>query len=291
MKKLFSLFAAALCCGSLWAQEACNSALMNVPDKVNSIENNNMYVIEWDNPTGDLVNPEVGFSFWYQTTFMASRSLYIDYKTTTEDWAQLGAKIASDGNGRTITDRKLPANATGVRFRYQSGVLGSCAFSSVVIPMNTYMELNNAPDSLVDEVEATQTWTSENVAVRYCDVAAIVAEITDFVSVNEAHSVECLTVYAVNGDVENACGTFGNAEYQVRGSFTAADTIKANLSLTTPSGFVQVVPVCVVVTVPSTPTALSESIRADKATKFLENGILYMLKGDALYDMRGQRLR
>lgn len=38
-------------------------------------------------------------------------------------------------------------------------------------------------------------------------------------------------------------------------------------------------------------TALSESVRADKATKFLENGILYMLKGDALYDMRGQRLR
>lgn len=290
MKKLFSFFAAAICCGSLWAQEACNSALMNVPDKVTGIENNNMYVIEWDNPTGDLVNPEVGFSFWYQTTFMASRSLYIDYKTTTDDWAQLGAKIASDGNGRTITDRKLPANATGVRFRYQGGVVGSCAFSSVVIPMNTYMELNNAPDSLVDEVEATQTWTSTNVAIRYCDVPAVIAEITDFVSVNEVHDASCLTVSAVNGDVESACGTFGNAEYLVSGSFTGADTIQANLSLTTATGMIQVVPVYLIITA-DTPTALSESVRAEKAVKFLENGILFLRKGDALYDMRGQRLR
>lgn len=290
MKKLFSFFAAAICCGSLWAQEACNSALMNVPDKVTGIENNNMYVIEWDNPTGDLVNPEVGFSFWYQTTFMASRSLYIDYKTTTDDWAQLGTKIASDGNGRTITDRKLPANATGVRFRYQGGVVGSCAFSSVVIPMNTYMELNNAPDSLVDEVDATQTWTSTNVAIRYCDVPAVIAEITDFVSVNEVHDASCLTVSAVNGDVESACGTFGNAEYQVSGSFTGADTIQANLSLTTATGMIQVVPVYLIVTA-DTPTALDESVRAEKAVKFLENGTLFLRKGNALYDMRGQRLR
>lgn len=290
MKKLFTLFAAAMACTSMMAQDACNTMLVNKPEKVSSVENNNMYVIEWENPTGDLVNPNVSFSFWYQTTFMASRSLYVDYKTTTADWTQLGTKIASDGNGRTINDRKLPADATGLRFRYQGGVVGSCSFASVTVPMNSYMNLDNAPDSLLGNVDVNQAWTSAAVAVRHCDVQAIVAEITDFVSVNEVHQASCLTAAAFDEEVTEACGTYGSVSYQVTGSFVAADTIKANLSLTTPCGKVQVVPVCVVVA-SKTPTALPEQKEAVKAAKVLRNGQLLIRREETLFDLNGRRVK
>lgn len=290
MKKIFAFFVAATASLSMMAQYACNSVLENRPGEVTGKENNDMYVIEWGNATGDLVNPNVGFSFQYKTTVLSSRTLYVDYKTATSGWTQLGDKLTNSTSWRALSDRKLPADATGVRFRYQGGIAGSCSFSSVVIPMNTYMSLDNAPNSLLGNVEVNQNWMSENVAVRYCDVQAIVAEITDFVSVNGAHTASCLTVTAVDGEVAEACGTYGNATYQVTGLFTAADSIKANLTLTTPCGKVQVVPVCVVVTDPIY-TALPETKDAVRVEKVFRNGSLYIRRGEALYDMSGRKVK
>lgn len=226
--------------------EACQSYLIDKPEESDKIESESArYTIEWENPNGDLVDADRPFSFRFKVTGGATRAFNVWYKTTTAGWTQLGSNINTKTSWRLINDRYLPANTTGVQFRFEKTGLGSANVKDVLVPMKSHFEVTDEASSFKVTGQAYEDLTTNVVYVRYADVPLINYEIQS----ENAELLSALHVSLVdNEELANRCGEYGVQGFIVTGNIHEVGAYEANLHLSTSAGNTLNIPIYFTIT-------------------------------------------